>query len=202
MNPLMPIEDPKDLAEDLAKTLPKWVSWIPVVGKASYRWWDRRKVQRRIENQVLVEFMSARLYVHARDEASVELLFHITNLSSVSVEIDRLELHSLQIGTRSLQRRGDMLKMSGTVLGRSTNRISAHIDLHGSDLRHVIQGVGKSVNLWSSPQASVSVYAQILFLTAKARFHTTLQHSTDLVECRIGTAVAEALLLADGVTSI
>jgi hypothetical protein len=175
---------------------------VPVVGKRSYKWWLRRQQRQRAENNFSAEFLSARVDANTRDEASIELTFNFVNLSAVNVEVDRLELHSLSIGGRTLQRRGDMLQLTGTVGPRSSNRLSVRMDLHGSDIRHLVQGIGKSVNAWSTPHVAVSAYVTLVCLTTKERFRKTLQQNSQLVECHVASAVAEALVNADGINTL
>jgi len=196
---LLAHEDTKDLAEDLAKALPRWVSWIPVVGKASYRRWVRFRTKKQPENRLQVELLAARIDLHARDEAFIQLDFQAMNFGPRALEIDRVEVVSLQVGSRRLRRRGEMFAMSYSIPPMSSRRTTLHVDLLGGDLRHVVQGISKAVNGWTSPDARVSVYGSLHCLDRGRRFRKALQHdSTSAVFCNMSDTVVEALLNADG----
>lgn len=194
--------EPTDLTGDLAKSLPRWVGWVPVVGKATHRWWVARRAQRQPTNNVEVQVVSGSIHAHARDEANMELRFVVVNYGKHLIEVDRLEVHSLAAGSRSLQRKADMINMSGAVRPRSTSVLSVTIDLRGSDIRNVVQGVRQATNTLSSPQGGIGIYADIVFLARKERFKKTVQLTVDSVLWNIGTALGETLAKADGVTVV
>src|SRR5262245_6443503 len=90
MNSLRHLDEERpDIAADLVKTLPAWVRWVPVVGRVSYAWWQRRKAKREPQNTVDVELFSAGVDAHARDEANMEFVFLVVNYGPHLVEIDR-----------------------------------------------------------------------------------------------------------------
>jgi hypothetical protein len=192
-------EGREDLAEDLARTLPKWVSWIPVVGKASYRRWVQGRSRRQPENLLNIEFLSSRIDLYARDEGLIQLEFLATNFGPRPLEIERVELMSLQVGSRSLRRRGEMFAMTYSVPTTSSIRTTLHVDLVGGDLRNVAQGVGKALNGWTSPQVTVAVYGAFHCFDRHRRFRKALQRSTDMVYCTMSETVVESLLNSDGI---
>lgn len=183
-----------ELTEDLAKTLPRWVGWIPIVGRATFRWWQGSKDRALPQNNFTIELVSARVDVSARDEGSVNLHFSIANFGKRGVEIDRLELHSLGINSRQLQRRSDTIKMTGWIRSGQAVRNHVDINLHEPDVRSLIHSIEKSQNQWSTPRMSVSFYGEILCISGKDRFRKVLQTAVSEVECFVSSrALADVL---------
>lgn len=191
----------EDLAEDLARTLPRWVSWVPIVGRASYRSWTRFRARRQPENWLTIDLLSSRIDLHVRDEGSIQLEFLATNFGTRDLDIERVEVFSLQVGVRNLRRRGEMFAMSYSIPARGSVRTTLQVDLLGGDLRQVAQGVGKAVNAWTSPQVSVSLYSCVHCLDRHHRFRKLVQSSTNIVSCNMSEAAVASLLNSDGLTA-
>lgn len=183
-----------DVADDLARNLPRWVGWIPVAGKASYKWWSARKRRRSPEARVVAKLSTARIEINAVDDGSIELRFSLVNFGNRPVEVDRLELHRLSVGARNLQRKSDMIKMTGTLAPQRIDEMTVGIDLNTVDIRSVVQGITNATNSSSSPQVSVSVYADILCIAGKRRFRKTVDHSASCVASHVLTDVVQALI--------
>jgi hypothetical protein len=168
---LTPDEHSKeDLTKELASGLPRLVRWIPTVVKAGSRRLTRWKLDRKMENQVSLQPIDARIDVRAHDQATINFSLMVANFSKRVCEPDRLELDSISVGGRNLQRNSDMIKVRGEFFPRSVMPLWFPIDLRGSDVRDLIQGISKAGNAWSSPQASVRIYGEILFIAGSERF--------------------------------
>ncbi len=183
----------EDLTKELASGLPRLVRWVPTVAKASHRGFTRWRLARKMENQVTLQPLDARIDVRASDQATISLSLVVANFSKRVCEPDRLELDSIVVGGRSLQRNSDMIKVRSAILPRSAMPLWFAIDLRGSDVRDLIQGISKASNGWSSPQASVRIYGEILFIARSERFRKPVNFQWDWATCNVVNGVPEAI---------
>ena len=183
----------RDLADELARNLPRWVGWIPVVGKAGHRRWIRWKDAHRIENQIVLHPGDVRIQIPTRDQGSIDFAILVSNFSGQRIEADRVELHHMSISGRSLQRRSEMLKIHGIVQPHRTEMLRFLVDLQGGDVRQAIEGIGRASNPWCTPQATTNIYADIVFLAGRERFRKNLHYSLNPVDCNVTGGVPESL---------
>jgi hypothetical protein len=183
----------EDLTKEFASGLPGLVRWVPTVAKASYRGFSRWRLARKMENQVSLQPLDARIDVRATDQATISLSLVVANFSKRACELDRFELDSIAVGGRNLQRNSDMMKVRGAVLPQSAMPLWFAIDLRGSDVRDLVRGISKASNGWSSPQASVRIYGEILFIARSERFRKPVNFQWDWPSCNVMNGVPEAI---------
>jgi hypothetical protein len=183
----------EDLAKELTSGLPRVVRWLPTLIKAGNRRLNRWKVDRRMENQVRLHPIDARIEVRAQDQATIHFSIMVANFSKRICECDRLELDSISVGGRNLQRNSDMIRVRGEFFPRSLMPLWFQIDLRGSDVRDLIYGISKASNSWQSPQASVRIYGDILFLAGKERFRKSVNFQWDWATCNVMNGLPEAI---------
>jgi hypothetical protein len=191
---LTPDEPSKeDLTKELASGLPRVIRWVPTVVKAGNRRFTQWKLDRKMENQVRLQPIDARIDVRAHDQATISFSLLVANLSRRICEPDRLELDSISVGGRNLQRNSDMIKTRGQFFPRSMMPLWFSIDLRGSDVRDLIQGISKASNAWSSPQASIRIYGEILFLAGSERFRKPVNFQWDWASCNVMNGVPDVI---------
>ena len=183
----------EDLTKELAHGLPRLVGWVPTVAKAGYRGFSRWKLARRTENQVRLQPIDARIDVRSPDHATINFSLVVANFSKRICEPDRLELDSISVGSRNLQRNSDMIKVSGEFHPRSMTPLWFSVDLRGSDVRELIQGISKASNAWSSPQANVLIYGAILFLAGSERFKKPINFNWDWARSNVMNGLGETI---------
>lgn len=86
-----------------------------------------------------------------------------------------------------------MINVRGEVAPRTVSNLWFTVDVRGSEVADLVQGISKASNLWCSPQASVRIYGEILFLAGSERFRKPVNFQWDWATCRVTNAVAESL---------
>lgn len=190
----LPVTSDKDLASELARNLPRGLGWIPTLFKFGRKTLSEWRNRRKTENLVFVDPVSVEIDLHAQDEGLLYFTFLVSNFSKQQLTIDRLELDNIQVGARALQRKSDMLKVHGEIRPRTTESIRISVDLHGSDIRNVAQGISKAYNLWSSPGALTTISAQVVFLYDGHRFCKSIYSHVEPIRCNVGNNLEEFLL--------
>jgi hypothetical protein len=181
----------EDLTKELAQSLPRLVGWMPPVTRAGYRRFVRWKQSRKTENQLWLHPMQARIEARLADHAIINFSLLVANFSKRSVEADRLELDSISVGGRNLQRNSDMIKVSGEIPARTMTPLWFDIDLRGSDVSELLRGISKASNAWSSPQASVLIYGRILLLAGPERIKKPVNFTWDWARSNVMNGLGE-----------
>lgn len=184
----------EDIKTELSSTLLTLGRLLPSAVTASRRRFSQWKLARRTESQVSVNPLQARIDVRARDQATIDFSLLVSNVSGRLLEPDRLELDSIVVGGRNVQRTSEMTKVRGEILPRTVSPIWFTIELRGSEVTEVIRGIVKASNPWCSPQVSVLVYGQILFLAKSERFRKPVNFQWDWASSHVPNGIAEQLL--------
>lgn len=87
-----------------------------------------------------------------------------------------------------------MISVRGEFLPQTLTLLWFPIDFRGSDIRELISGISKASNVWASPQASVRIYGDILFLAGKERFRKSVNFQWDWATCSVMNGLPETLL--------
>jgi hypothetical protein len=184
----------EDFANELRRDLPKIIRWIPTVIKAGNRRYGRWKVDRKPENRIRLHPVDARIEVRAADQATIHFSIVVANFGSRTCEPDRLALDSVSIGGRNLHRSSDMINVRGEFPPQTLTLLWFPIDFRGSDVVEMIRGISKASNPWSSPQASVRTYGEILFLAGKERFRKPVNFQWDWATSSVMNGLPETLV--------
>ncbi len=182
---------PEDVAKGVATGLTRLVGVIPSAVRAARSGIARWKRARMVENQITLQPVYARIDVPAAGQATIEFMLWVSNFSKRVIEPDRLELNSIVVGGRGLQRSSDMRKIEGEVPPRSVSNLWFNIDLRGSDVRELILGINQASNSWSSPQTSVRIYGEIVFIAGSDRFRKPVNFQLDWATSNVVTSAAE-----------
>jgi hypothetical protein len=182
-----------EVAKEAATDLTRLIGLIPGAVKATRSGIARWKEARRVENQITLQPVYARIDIPAADQATIEFMLWVSNFSKRVIEPDRLELSSIAVGGRSLQRSSDMRKVQGEVSRRTASNLWFTIDLRGSDVRELVLGINKANNSWSSPQTTVRIYAEIVFLSGSRRFRKPVNFQWDWATSNVVISAVEKL---------
>jgi hypothetical protein len=151
-------------------------------------------VDRKPENRMRLHPVDARIEVRAEDQATIHFSIAVANFGTRTCEPDRLALDSVSVGGRNLHRSSDMISVRGEFLPQTLTLLWFPIDFRGSDIRELISGISKASNVWASPQASVRIYGDILFLAGKERFRKSVNFQWDWATCSVMNGLPETLL--------
>jgi hypothetical protein len=173
----------QDISDDLARTLPRWIGWIPVIGKAGYRKYAAIKNRNSIDALFRIEPWYCEVYIPDKDSGVVTIGLLAINFSKKIVEVDRAELHSIQVGSRGIGRTSDMLKAHTLVGPRSTANIYLAIDLFGADVRNSSEGVSVASNSKSAPSVNVRFHLTLVLHVGSKRIRRNVEGSLDPRRC-------------------
>lgn len=183
-----------DFSRELARNLPRSIGWLPTISKGARSLFARWQADRKIEHRVSVHAVEASIYVRAKDLASIDFTILVGNCSKRRLEPDRLELSSIMVGGRTVYRNSDMIQVRSEIPTRSTQKLWFSIELTGSGVGDVARGIPKASNLWCSPQTSVRIYGDILFLAGHERFRKSVNFDWYPVACNVPNDVYQALV--------
>ena len=184
---------PEEVAKEVATDVTHLIRFIPSAYRSARRGIARWKEARKVENKIVLQPVYARIDVPSADRATIEFMLWVTNFSRRTLEPDRLELSSIVVGTRSLQRSSDMRKVEGQVPPRAVSNLWFTIDLSGSDVRELVLGINKTNNHRSSPQTSVRIYAEILFIAGSHRFRKPVNFQWDWATSNVVSSATEGI---------
>jgi hypothetical protein len=173
----------QDISDDLARTLPRWIGWVPVIGKAGYRRYAAMRARNSIDAMFRIEPLYCELYIPDKDSGVVTIGLLAINFSKKVVEVDRAELHSIQVGSRGISRTSEMLKAHTLVAPRSTANIYLGIDLFGADVRNAGEGVTVASNPKSAPSVNVRFHLTLVLHVGSKRIRRNVEGSLDPRRC-------------------
>lgn len=171
-----------DAVVEVANSLPRWVAWVPLLGRWLSRHLRNHAAAKAHANRLELFGLSARLYAESKDVADLRLEMLAINYSNSPKEIDRAELHSVRVGMRSLARRSDSLQAHYVIQPKAAQWMRLDVDLRESDVRSALEGIPDSPHskYWHPPD----VHVQLTFvLEGKARSRVYFDHSLPLAQC-------------------
>ncbi|HET9636355.1 MAG TPA: hypothetical protein VFP26_10540 [Gemmatimonadaceae bacterium] len=193
MSSLLPRDPGEEIAKEVATDLSHLLRLIPSGYKSARSWIARHKDARKTENKVYLQPVYARIDVPAPDRATIDFMLWVSNFSKRSLEPDRLELSGIVVGGRGLQRSSDMRRVQGEISPRAVSNLWFTIDISGSEVRELVLGINKTNNSRSSPQTSIRLYGQILFIAGSDRFRKSVDFQWDWATSNVASSATESL---------
>jgi hypothetical protein len=178
-----------DVPDDLTRSLPRWLAWAPAVSRFVTRAWQSRRDKQAFANRLEFVPQYAVLHVQEPDIGELRLQLFAINFSAETREIDRAEIHSVEVGMRGLRHRSDNHQAHYSLAPHSLTFISLDLPLQPADIRAVLEAIPGAPNAKSIPHVDVRLHATLVVYEGKLRFRQSFEVSLPLARSSVSGVV-------------
>lgn len=145
------------------------------------------------ENAISVRLSQVRIVIEAADSGVIYFTLLAFNDSSIAAEADRLDVHSITIGTYMLKTHDQSISKVYTLPPRSPAELTFAFGLESVNVRIALTGITPAPNLRATPTATTRLSGTLVLMQNEKRVTVGIEQQMPPTQISIVNSVVDAL---------